>query len=193
MNLKSFLTYALICGMATASHANTIANDVNLSEYVPAGDRDGKIINFGQASTIVYDDLEIMRLLNVSFGIGWVELGDVITQSTRNFGLPAELAPGETKYFGFFTTTSDVMTPPPWETIGWMQLTRTADTGELLLLGSATNYGELLDPIRQTRGPASGITVGLAPEPNTADHLLTMLVFLLCVVRKRRNRGHHLR
>jgi len=164
--MRFFATCVAFLGVAVSCCGETIPNDVELSEYVPAGDRDGKIITFGQASTIIYDDLEIMRLLNVSFGIGWVEFGDVITQSTRNFGLPAELAPGETKYFGFFTTTSDVMTSPrPWETIGWMQLTRTADTGELLLLGSATNYGELLDPVLETRGPASGITVGLVPEP----------------------------
>ena len=190
--MKFVTTCIAFLGVAVSCSGETIPNDVYLSEYVPAGDRDGKIINFGQAGTFIYDDLEILPTLNVPFGFGWVEFGDVITQSTREIGLPAELAPGETKYFGFVTLASDVRIPPvPWETIGWMQLTRTADTGELLLLGSATNYGELLDPDSGARGPASGITVGLVPEPAFAGWVMAALACLISFHRRGGREGRY--
>lgn len=169
--------------------AETVVNDVVLSdEYVMSAGRMLKAISFGQAATFIDDELDFDPVsLATTAVLRNATIGEELNQgSFRDFFAPRELAVGESGYFAFATNADLGFVPVEhhWWSIGWMHLERTPDTGELLLLGSATNYGSYFDDTER-RGPAEGITVGMVPEPSSSVHVSLSLLALSLLRRER--------
>lgn len=189
--MRFALTVSLFFLLSSLLSAQTIVNDVTLADEYTGRKEDGtlgKVITFGGVVEVLYDDSSLGGTFSLGggpiAGIRRASLGDTITPDMQfSFGpVDDKIEVGETGYLAYrvapFRDPNEGLVLGE-HVVGWMQLTRTSD--DLLLLGSAANYG---DPVAGVL--PDPIVVGQVPEPSS--HFLILAASLGLLFQRHRHR-----